>query len=82
MQSNDSTVLDELALARVSGGLPGTAMAKGVAAGALAIAPFVVPKWLGAKDDDVVTPMATAGVSWGVLGGWAVHGIRAIRRMP
>lgn len=79
MQSNDSNVLDEVALARVHGGNTALALAKGATAGALLVAPIVVPKLIGAADESV-TSLATAGITWGLLGGWAVRGVRAMRR--
>jgi hypothetical protein len=79
MQSSDSITLVEVALDRVTGGGTARAILKGAAAGTLAVAPFVVPPLIDRKDDPLVMP-ATMALSWGALGGWAVHGFRALRR--
>lgn len=66
------TRLDDRALDTVSGGHLAKYLAKGVAVGALVVAPAIVPSLIGAKDSQSAT-IATAGLSWGALAGWAGH---------
>jgi hypothetical protein len=64
--------LGDRALESVCGGHVGRYLAKGIGAGLLAFAPVVVPTLIGAKDNGTVA-LATAGVTWGALAGWAGH---------
>ena len=64
--------LGDRALETVCGGHLGPYLGKGLAAGLLFVAPGIVPKLTGAKDQETAT-IATAGVTWGALAGWAGH---------
>ena len=75
MNTKESVVLDDVALARVHGGSAASALAKGAVAGSLVIAPCVAKMLAPDKHADAVG-LVTGATTWGLLGGWALHGVR------